>query len=61
MPVPPPSLTLLSFIVGFAIVDQHIPLIVTFAPPSEITFPPAVAVVCVIFVIGVIVVTVGNT
>jgi hypothetical protein len=37
---------------GFGEVLQHTPLAVTVAPPSEITFPPLVAVVCVISVTG---------
>ena len=45
-PVPVPFMVLLFAIVGFADVLQHAPRAVTFAPPSLITFPPLVAVVC---------------
>jgi hypothetical protein len=44
--------------VGFDEVLQQTPLAVTAAPPSDVTFPPLVAVVPVIFVTGVVV-TVG--
>ncbi len=45
--------------VGFGDVLQHTPLPVTTAPPSDVTFPPLVAVVAVMEE-GVVVITVGN-
>ena len=50
----------MSAVVGPEEVDQQTPLAVTVAPPSEVTFPPLVAVVWVIFVTAVVV-TVGRT
>ena len=47
-PVPVPSVVLLPVIVGFADVLQQTPRTVTFAPPSLIISPPAVAVDCAI-------------
>ena len=47
-------------VVGFEEVFQQIPLTVTVTPPSEVTFPPLVAVVWVMFVTEVVV-TVGRT
>ena len=55
VPVPVPSLVLLSAVVGLAVVDQHTPLAVTGDPPSDVTFPPEVAVVAVTFVTAVVV------
>jgi hypothetical protein len=49
LPVPVPSIVLvLSDIVGFGLIDHTIPLEVTEAPPSDVTFPPNEAVVDVI-------------
>ena len=45
VPVPVPSDVLLSLVVGLADVLQHTPLAVIEAPPSEVTFPPLVALV----------------
>ena len=47
-------------VVGLRFVDQHTPLTNTIELPSEVTFPPAVAVVCAIELI-IVVVTVGIT
>ena len=58
LPVPVPSEVWLSLMVGLAEVLQHTPLAVTEAPPSDVTFPPLVAVVEVMED-GVVVVTVG--
>ena len=50
-PVPEPSIVfVVNAIVGLAVVLQHIPLAVIVAPPSEVMFPPDVAVLVVIFV-----------
>jgi len=47
VPVPVPSLVLaVNAVVGFADVLQHTPRAVTVAPPSAVTLPPLVAVVC---------------
>ena len=59
LPVPDPSVVLLSEMVGLAEVPQQTPLAVTEAPPSDITFPPLAAVVWVMEE-GVAVVTVGK-
>ena len=49
IPVPVPSMVLvLNAVVGPVVVLQHTPRVVTVAPPSLVTFPPLVAVVCVI-------------
>ena len=45
LPVPVPSLVVLSAVVGLTLVDQHTPLAVTAAPPLSLTFPPKTAVV----------------
>ena len=45
VPVPLPSVVKLFAVVGVALVFQHTPLAVTLAPPSEVIFPPLVAVV----------------
>ena len=58
LPVPVPSEVWLSLMVGLSEVLQHTPLPVTRAPPSDVTFPPLVAVVKVMED-GVVVVTVG--
>ena len=58
LPVPVPSEVWLSLVVGFSDVLQQTPLAVTDAPPSDVTFPPPVAVVEVMED-GVVVVTVG--
>ena len=55
-PVPVPSIVWLSVIVGLGVKLQHIPLSKTMAPPSEVTFPPLVAVVWVISVTAVVVI-----
>ena len=48
LPVPEPSLVfVLKEIVGFVLVDHTTPLAVTVAPPSELIFPPDVALVVV--------------
>ena len=48
LPVPVPSFVLvLKEIVGVGLVDHTTPLEVTAEPPSELTFPPDVAVVVV--------------
>ena len=60
IPVPLPSVVWLLAVVGFEEVFQQTPLTVTVAPPSDVTFPPLVAVVWVIFVTAVVV-TVGRT
>ena len=44
LPVPVPFVVYLSAIVGVPDVFQQTPLAVTEAPPSEVTFPPLVAV-----------------
>lgn len=56
LPVPPPSLDLLSAMVGVALVPQQTPRAVIVAPPSEVIAPPPVAVVCVISVTDAVVV-----
>ena len=50
VPVPVPSIVLLSAVVGLAVVLQQTPRAVTEAPPSAPTVPPLVAVVAVILV-----------
>ena len=45
LPVAEPSIVKLLTIVGFWLVLQHTPLVVTVAPPSDVTFPPLVAVI----------------
>jgi len=58
-PAPVPSTVLVvSDIVGLAVVLQHTPLDVTVEPPSDVMFPPDVAVVVERF-IGVKVVRIG--
>ena len=60
--VPPPVPSVVNVelaVVGFADVLQHTPRAVTVAPPSEVTFPPLVAVVEVIAVTTVVV-TIGS-
>ena len=48
LPIPDPSLVfVVKEIVGLVLVDHTTPLKVTVAPPSELTFPPVVAVVAV--------------
>jgi hypothetical protein len=59
-PVPVPSLVLvLSAIVGLVVVPHTTPRAVTAAPPSEVIFPPLVAVVWVML-LTVVVVSVGK-
>jgi hypothetical protein len=60
LPVPVPFEVLLLVVVGFWEVDQHIPLAVTAAPPSLVTFPPPDAEFWVIEEMAVVV-TVGMT
>jgi hypothetical protein len=48
LPVPDPACVCDPEIVGFAESPQQIPLAVTVAPPSEVTFPPAATLVEVI-------------
>ncbi|MNY27235.1 hypothetical protein D3C86_1611310 [compost metagenome] len=43
LPVPEPLATLVLAVVGLEVVAQTIPLSVTVAPPSAVTFPPRVA------------------
>ena len=50
LPVPLPLLVLLLDVVGLEEVLQHTPLVVTGDDPSELTFPPQVAEVDVMFV-----------
>lgn len=59
--LPAPLLSDVQFppVVGFAEVSQQTPLLIMFAPPSEITLPPAVAEVVVMDLMGIIVITVG--
>ena len=55
LPVPVPSVVLLLPVVGLADVFQQTPLAVIEAPPSEVIFPPLVAVDVVIADIAVVV------
>jgi hypothetical protein len=48
LPDPDPSEVLLSDMVGLAVKDQQTPLAVIDPPPSEVIFPPEMAVVVVI-------------
>lgn len=48
LPVPVPSVVVLSLIVGLCDVLQQTPRAVTASPPSEVTLPPPDAVVAVI-------------
>src|ERR1035437_7428047 len=60
IPVPVPSVVLvLDAVVGPVVVLQHTPFAVTEAPPSLVTFPPLVAVVCVIADAAVVVIIGG--
>ena len=54
LPVPSPSVVILLLIVGFKSVPQHTPLAETIAMPSEVTLPPLINDVEVIFVKGVV-------
>jgi len=58
LPVPVPFVVLMLLVVGLADVLQQTPLAVIVAPPSEVTFPPLVAVDVVTADIAVVV-TVG--
>ena len=59
LPVPVPLTVLVTnAVVGLALVLQHIPLAVMVAPPSDVMFPPDVAVIVVMLLIA-FVVTVG--
>ncbi len=61
VPVPAPLLVfVVKDMVGFVLVDHTTPLVVTAEPPSELTFPPEMAVV-VEMELTEIVVTVGVT
>ena len=61
VPVPVPLLVfVVKEIVGFALVDHTTPLVVTAEPPSELIFPPEMAVV-VVMELADIVLTVGRT
>jgi len=61
VPVPVPSLVLVvSAVVGLTDVLQHTPRAVTVAPPSAVTLPPLVAVVCAMEVAAVVI-TAGTT
>ena len=61
VPVPEPSLVfVLKEIVGVELVDHTTPLEVTAEPPSEVIFPPEMAVV-VVMELADIVLTVGRT
>jgi hypothetical protein len=60
-PVPVPSLVREFAVVGFDAVDQHTPRTDTVAPPSEVTFPPLVAVVIVMFDAAVVATASGAT
>ena len=53
------SVVILSFIVGLALVLQHIPLVRIGAPPSSVALPPDVAVVYEISVTAFVVITGG--
>lgn len=55
LPVPVPSVVLLSVIVGEALVLQQTPRAVTLKPPSEVMLPPLEAVVSPILVTAVVV------
>lgn len=57
LPDPVPLGFLLSAMVGFGLVLQHIPRVVMAAPPSLVLFPPLVAVVEVRADIEVVVIT----
>ena len=61
LPVPVPPVSFVSAVVGFAEVLQHIPRSVTVAPPSDVTLPPAEAVVEVMEVAAVVVTNGTNT
>ena len=67
VPVPIPSTVLVvNAVVGLALVLQQIPLAVIVPPPSEVMFPPLVAVVvniplvAVVLTVGVTVINVVN-
>ena len=55
IPVPVPSVVWESAVVGVWLVLQQTPRAVTVAPPSEVIFPPLVAVVAAILVAAVVV------
>ena len=59
VPSAPVSVVCGPAIVGFALVPQQRPLAEMVLPPLLVTFPPPVAVLKLIFVIGVLVVTTG--
>ena len=60
VPGPVPSVVFELVVVGFCVVAQHTPRAVTAEPPSDVIFPPLVAVVEVIAE-GAVVVSVGAT
>ena len=57
--MPVPSVVLLLAVVGEALVLQQTPRAVTVAPPSEVIFPPLLAVVATI-ALAFVVVSVGS-
>jgi hypothetical protein len=59
LPVPDPDVAFELLVVGFSLVLQQTPRVVTVASPSAVTLPPAVAVVAAML-LAVVVVTVGN-
>jgi hypothetical protein len=59
LPVPVPETACVLLIVGFSLVLQQTPRVVTVASPSAVTLPPAVAVVAAML-LTVVVVTVGR-
>ena len=61
LPVPAPSVVLLSAMVGAGPMLQQTPQAVTVEPPSEVTVPPLVAVVCAILLTADVVNTAMST
>lgn len=60
IPIPVPSVVLKFIVVGFGEVLQQTPRAITLAPPSEVTFPPLMAVDVVMLVMTVVGESVGN-